>query len=102
MSKDEAETVEQAQERYEAAAHAMQSGVAMTMNYDQAETRPKHLRVGVNSALVSLRALCDLLVAKGVLTEQEYFTTLADAMEQEAKMYEASLNKRFGTDITLH
>lgn len=89
------ETTEEARARYEQACHTMQSGVAMVMNWKPEETRPKHLRVGVNSALVSLRAMCDVLMAKGVLTEQEYTVALADAMEREVATYTALLNQRF-------
>ena len=90
------------QERYTAAAHAMQSGVAMKMNYDAAETTPKHLRVGVNSAMAEHGALARLLISKGVITEDEYAEAVADGMEREAKLYEDELRQRFGHDgITL-
>lgn len=49
--------------------HAMQSGVAFEGG---APLEPKHLRVGVNNALVSLDALVRLLVAKGVFELGEY------------------------------
>jgi hypothetical protein len=51
-------------ERYQAASHAMQSGVAMKMNYDANETTPKHLRV--NSAKVEHSALRERLGHDGV------------------------------------
>lgn len=90
------ETPEQARARYVAAAHAMQSGVAVKMQHDPAETTPKHLRVGVNSAMVEHSALTLLLVDKGVITEAEYYTALADAMEREAKLYEQWVRDHFG------
>lgn len=92
-----------AQERYTAAAHAMQTGVAAGMipGARHAETEPKHLRVGVNSALVSVGALAALLVRKGVITEVEYFEAMADGMEAEAKRYADELSERFGTQVTL-
>ena len=70
------------QQRLIAAQHAMQSGVAAKMQIDPAETDPKHMRVGVNSALSGLGALAKLLIDKGVLTEDEYFAATADAMER--------------------
>lgn len=89
-------------ERYEAAVHAMQSGVAMKMNYDGTETEPKHLRVALNAALVEHSALAGLLVAKGLITDDEYVKALADAMEAEKRRYEAWLRERLGSDsITL-
>lgn len=81
------ETLDEAKARYLAAAHAMQSGVAMAMNYDDTQTDPKHLKVGVNSSLVTTSALVYLLISKGVITEVEYFSALADAMETERDDY---------------
>jgi hypothetical protein len=89
------------QERYEAAAHAMQSGVAMEMNYDTGPTDPKHLRVGVNSALVDSSALAGLLIAKGVITEDEYLEAITAGMEREAEDYQARLRQRFGPDTNI-
>ena len=89
------------QERYKAAAHAMQSGVAMEMNYDSKSTQPKHLRAGVNSALVDSSALAELLITKGIITEDEYLDAIAAGMEREAESYRARLQDRLGTSITL-
>lgn len=86
------------EERYFKAAHAMQSGVAFEMNYlDTASaTEPKHLRVGVNVALSDGAALVRLLIAKGILTEEEYFKAIADMMEEEVAKYQERANARFG------
>lgn len=86
------ERIDVALGRYLAAAHAVQSGVAMLMNFDMAETTPKHLRVGVNSALVSVSTLGELLTQKGVITRVEYHEAMADAMEEEARRYEQALS----------
>jgi len=97
-----AETTEQAHARYLKAAHAMQSGVAMKMNFDPAETEPKGLRTGINSAMVEFSALVKLLTAKGILTEEEFMVALADAMEAERALYEKMLSDHFnGKDIKL-
>lgn len=80
----------------------MQSGVATEMEYGSAATEPKHLRVGVNSALVDGAALAGLLVAKGVITEEEYLEAIASGMEREAKAYEQRLSEWLGgANITL-
>lgn len=84
-------------DRYAAAMHAMQSGVAMKMNYDQGETSPKHLRVGVNSGLISSGALAKVLCDKGVITLDEYEAALADMAERDAKSYQDDVNTHFGT-----
>ena len=94
-------------ERYERAAHAMQSGVAMTMHldhqdgHDTKDTEPKHLRTGINSALVDTAALVRLLVEKGIITADEYWKALADEMEREKESYEKPLSERLGRDVTL-
>jgi hypothetical protein len=88
-------------DRYHAAAYAMQSGVAMKMNIDDHETQPKHLRVGVNSAMSDNAALVNLLVNKGIITELEYYKAIADQMEIEKKMYEDELNTLSGT-VNIH
>jgi hypothetical protein len=76
--------------------HAMQSGVAMKMNYDPSETTPKHLRVGVNSAMCDHAALVSLLLQKGIITEAEYFEAITEHMQAEVKRYEEWLNERLG------
>ena len=88
------------QERYVAAMHAMQSGIAMDMETytggSKGATTPKQLRVGVNSALVNDAALTTLLIAKGVITQDEYVEAVAVAAEAEAARYEQLLSDRFG------
>lgn len=84
------------QRRYVDALHGMQSGVAMMMNYEPAATEPKHLRVGVNSAIIANSALVSILVAKGLLTEDEWFAALASAAEDERDRYEAAVRDAVG------
>jgi hypothetical protein len=85
-------------ERYMRAAHAMQSGVAAKMTVAPSDTTPKHLRVGVNSAMVEHAGLAKLLVDKGVITEAEYFEAIISAMEDEVVLYEREL----GPGVRLH
>jgi hypothetical protein len=89
---------QQDQDRYLAAAHAMQSGVAMKMNYDVTDTEPKHLRVGINAAFVGGSALARLLIDKGVITLDEYQAKLAEVMEEEAQSYTQEMADHFGGD----
>lgn len=81
----------------------MQSGVATEMNIPGRShtTTPKHLRVGVNSAMVDSSALAELLIAKGIITEDEYAEAIAAGMEREAKAYEDRLSEHYGRKITL-
>jgi hypothetical protein len=83
-------------ERYEKLLHALQSGVAATMEHDPTEVAPKHLRVGVASALVNCQAIAALLMRKGIFTKEEYYAALIEDMEQEVAMYEANLTAHYG------
>jgi hypothetical protein len=89
------------QRRYLAAAHAVQSGVAMELNDDPVSGTPKHLRTGLNMAMIEHGALVRVLIAKGLFTEAEYFAELVAGVEDEQRQYEARLSARHGTKITL-
>lgn len=91
--------INEAKRRYHAAAHAMQSGVAYDPTSKSLE--PKHLRVGINSAMVDHAALVGLLMEKGIISEEEYYAALADGMEAEAKRYADELSKKLGKPVTL-
>ncbi len=88
-------------QRYIAAAHAMQAGVAMMMVQDPQPTTPKHLRVGVNSAMSDLSAIAKLMIAKGVITEEEYLSALCEQMESERDGYVLLLEQRLGIKVAL-
>lgn len=87
--------------KYTKLMHAMQSGVAMEMNYDEQSTTPKHLRVGVNSALVDTSAMSTLLIKKGLITEEEYYDSIIEQAEKEVNTYKKRLEIRFGRPINL-
>ena len=90
-------------DRYEKACHAMQTGVAFTMQKEPDETTPKHLRVGVNSAMVEHAALVRVLIAKGIVSDSEYRKALADAMEEEVERYRSRVSRLHGgANIELH
>ena len=97
--------LEEKRERYRELAHAMQSGVAMMMNYNGTECQPKHLRVGVNAAMSDHGALVKLLIDKGVFTEDEYYDYLIEFMERERDSYVALIREAMGAgpdqEITL-
>lgn len=89
---------------YEKQLMRMQAGVA----YFQAESQectPKHLRVGVNAAMSDHAGLVRLLIAKGILTEDEYIGAVTEAMRQEADGYENRIQQKMSpnweTDIRL-
>ena len=89
------------EERYVAASHAMMSGVKAEHESGSTDGTPKHLRCGVNSALVNDAALVRLLVSKGIITEEEYVEAVADEMEREVARYEERLTRRFGYQVRL-
>lgn len=86
-------------QRYHALGHAMQSGVAFTMPKAPKETEPKHLRVGVNSALVNSSALARLLMDKGLITEREYVEALVAGMEAEVESYRQRMAEMYGVAL---
>ncbi len=80
-------------QRYLDALHGMQTGVATKISQgDVLQTSPKHLRVGINSALVNDAAMVRLLIAKGLFTMEEYAKEVADEMERERERYELSIS----------
>lgn len=86
---------------YLAASHAMQSGVACMMLCDDSEIQPKHLRVGVNSALISNGALVALLIEKGIFTVEEFEDKLLEYTLRDVKSYEDKLSKYYNTEVKL-
>lgn len=88
--------------RWQAASHAMQSGVQATMDAGISQAaEPKHLRVGINIALSDHGGLVDLLIDKGIITSAEYFKAIANAMEREKLLYESRLSEHYGSPVTL-
>lgn len=86
---------------YEEACYAMQAGVGVEMQLGGNGTTPKHLRVGINSAMSDQGALARLLIAKGVITEDEYTEAIAEGMRREVALYEQTLSKQLGRRVTL-
>ena len=89
--------------RYLAAIHAVQSGVAWEMRLTvlRGATSPKHLRVGVDSALCGQSALIKLLVAKGLVTQDEIDRAIVAEVEAEVARYTARLSAALGRPVTL-
>lgn len=89
-------------DRYKKVMHAVQSGVASEMQFAPSATTPKHLRVGVNSALIETGAISQLLLDKEIITEEEYLTSIVEFAEREKASYEEILTKHYGKPITLY
>lgn len=90
---------------YTGAMHGVQSGVAMEMELEPstvATVATKHLRVGVNSAMVNDAALVRLLVKKGLITHEEYAEEVRLEANRELDRYEDLLRARLGrADVVL-
>jgi hypothetical protein len=87
--------------RYQAAAHAVQTGVAYELERDESSGTPKHLRTGVNLALVQNAAIAELLMQKGVFSEEEYWEMIATKTEEERDRYQQLLSDRFEVSVKL-
>lgn len=85
--------------RYMSAMRRMQSGVAFLP--DKSDQEPKHLRVGVNGAMVNADAFLHLLIDKGVITSEEFQKYLADSAEKEADRYEKLVQAALGPHVRL-
>lgn len=90
-----------ATDRYEAAMHAVQTGIALLIERGDTLATPKHLRVGINSAMVTDSAIATLLIEKGVFTEAEYRDALAAAAEREQAFILDEVRKHYGDGINL-
>jgi hypothetical protein len=90
-------------EEYNRLSHAMMTGVGYDLEYNRKQAEPKHVRAGINSALVCISALTKLFMAKGLISELEYWQALNAEMAAEVARYEASLEARTGgrTKVTL-
>ena len=88
--------VEELTVQYADLLHAMQSGVKFSQ--DKTDQKPKHLRVGVNAALVDHGAVVRLLIEKGVFTEEEYLEALVAGMQDEVTKYRLAIGKERGID----
>lgn len=91
---------------YKQALHGMQSAVLMKIilelpkwsedpDVNATTASPKHLRVGVNSAMVEHSALVNLLFKKKIITDVEFMEELRLAMNNELAIYEAELGLSF-------
>lgn len=69
--------------KYEEHAHAMQTAIAY--NPDKRAQEPKHLRVGIDLRKAEHAGLVNLLIAKGVFTQEEYLEAIVVSTEVEAE-----------------
>jgi len=94
-------TLDELRARYLAALHAVQTGIEYKRQYDRSFVSEKHMRVGVDSAHISQAALIRVLIAKGIVTYEEYMEALATEAESEKARYEAELTEHYGRPVKL-
>ena len=83
-------------EKYEKLAHAIQSAIALAMNYDTSFVSPKNLRVGIDLTKSDQGALQELLIKKGIITEEELERELINGLQRELDFQTQQARKRFG------
>lgn len=88
--------IDELRKRYLALGHAIQTGVAYELEKEPRSGTPKHLRTGLNMAMVEHGALVRLLIKKGLITEEEYFEEVIAGLEDEKRGYEERLQALYG------
>jgi hypothetical protein len=90
---------------YEAHAHRIQTGcmqlIALGKQGDSNSGSPKHLLTGNMLRATDLKATVDLLIAKGIITEDEYLDQIMKATKEEADRLERQISQMVGYKITL-
>lgn len=88
-------------QEYSRLAHAVQSGVAVELNNGSRIATPKYLRTGLNLVMRDLSSLCDLLIQKGLLTQEELEEAILKGVKEEIKLHEQLIEQRLGKKIKL-
>jgi len=81
---------------YEKHAHAVQTAIEFNSNKKALE--PKHLRVGIDMSKADMEGLVTLLIAKGVLTMDEYVKAVTQSAANEAERHKFNLAREMGMD----
>lgn len=92
------EVLEQVEREIRQLQHAVQTGVGLinrNMN-DRGECSPKHLRVGVNAAMVDHAALAKVLFDKGIITPLEYARARRELWQREYESYRDQVREASG------
>lgn len=86
---------------YEEAAHAVQSGVAFHQQLGSEGGSLKNLRTGLDLRAADACALAKLMIAKGLITEEEYVEAIRLETIAEARRYEKLLSGMMGKVVIL-
>jgi hypothetical protein len=92
---------------YDVALHGVQAGAALEIAQANAGLPDallralKHLRVGIDSAMVNDAAMARLLVKRGIITGEAYIEEIRLEANRELDRYEARLSEAYGRKVTL-
>jgi hypothetical protein len=86
---------------YSRLGHAIQTGVMHEHELGSQDGTPKHLRTGLACVMADVGSLTRLLVAKGIITNDDYYTAILDGLRREVAIYESRLAAKMGAAITL-
>lgn len=84
---------------YEQAAHGVQSAIKYEMEergWRGNENEWKHLRAGIDMRAAEAAGLVQLLIQKGILTEDEYLEAMRLSANEELARYIEYLRKTYG------
>lgn len=108
MSEPKEGTIENSDDRkrklatqLQAKQHAAMTGAGYSIEYGLVKTNDKHTRNGIDAAHVSHAGLVQLLIKKGIITEEEYLESMLEAWDTEVKRYEKELSDHLGRDVKL-
>lgn len=90
-------TLDHLRRRYVAAAHAVQAGTKIV----NAETDAMDCRIGLNVQMAEFGGLCELLVSKGVFTEDEMMDAITAGLLREKERLEHEIAGAGGAKVTL-
>ena len=85
---------------YMEAAHGVQTAVAWHQQKYPGFATPKHMRVGIYTLKAEQCGLAELLIEKGVFTQDEYLEAIRVAMNSELAWREEEAREVLGRDIT--
>lgn len=85
--------------------HGIQTGIRYkyeTSEKDESlDRRLKHIRVGVDNALIQTDTLMQLLVKKGVFTDIEWLEEYLQAVNFKLNQYKKELSEALGVPVNL-
>lgn len=92
------EAVQEQVRRYLTAHEGMRQLIENRSLHDLTFTSSINTRTGLHTALAEHAGLVKLLIAKGVLTPLDYFTAIAEAMEDEVATLQDWQQRRYPPD----